>query len=130
MLYNPCKNQTYYHNLDFPDGPDSKSICLQGGRPRFDPWVGKIPWRRKWQPTPVFLPGESHGRRSQVDYSPWGHKHIKITGLARRFNPETVLREDTLLFYNPKEYRGKKVCPFFLLENSRPLSSWGPLDFL
>ena len=31
--------------------------------PRFDPWVGKIPWRRKWQPTPVFLPGESHGQR-------------------------------------------------------------------
>ena len=36
----------------------------------FDPWVGKIPWRRKWQPTPVFLPGESHGWRSLVGYSP------------------------------------------------------------
>ena len=35
-------------------------------RPRFDPWVGKIPWRRKWQPTPVLLPGESHGRRGRV----------------------------------------------------------------
>ena len=39
---------------------------------RFDPWVGKIPWRRAWQPTPVFLPGESHGQRSLVGYSPWG----------------------------------------------------------
>ena len=39
----------------------------------FDPPVGKIPWRRKWQPTPVFLPGESHGQRSLVGYSPWGH---------------------------------------------------------
>ena len=38
-----------------------------------DPWVRKIPWRRKWQPTPVFLPGECHGQRSLVDYSPWGH---------------------------------------------------------
>ena len=37
----------------------------------FNPWVGKIPWRRKWQPTPVFLPGEFHGRRSLVGYSPW-----------------------------------------------------------
>ena len=37
-------------------------------------WVGKIPWRRKWQPTPVFLPGESHGLRSLVGYSPWGCK--------------------------------------------------------
>ena len=37
-------------------------------------WVGKIPWRSRWQPTPVFLPGESHGRRSLEDYSPWGRK--------------------------------------------------------
>ena len=43
------------------------------GRPRFDPWVGKISWRRKWQPTPVFLPGESHGQRGLAGYSPWGH---------------------------------------------------------
>ena len=39
-----------------------------------DPWVAKVPWRRKWQPTPVFLPGESHGRRSLVGYSPRGCK--------------------------------------------------------
>ena len=37
---------------------------------------GKIPWRRKWQPTPVFLPGKSHGQRSLVDYSPWCHKEL------------------------------------------------------
>ena len=41
---------------------------------RFHPWVGKIPWRRKWQPTPIFLPGKSHGQRGLVDYSPWGPK--------------------------------------------------------
>ena len=55
------------------------SVCLQCGRPRFDPWVGKIPWRRKWQPTPVFLPGESHGRRSLVGYSPRGRKELDAT---------------------------------------------------
>ena len=49
-------------------------IHLKRGRPGFDPWVGKTPWRRKWQPTPVFLPGESRGQRSLVGYSPWGHK--------------------------------------------------------
>ena len=37
----------------------------------FDPWVGRIPWRRKWKPTPVFLPGKFHGQRSLVGYSPW-----------------------------------------------------------
>ena len=50
-----------------------KSAC-QCRRHRLEPWVGKIPWRRKWQPTPVPLPGKSHGRRSVVDYSPWGRK--------------------------------------------------------
>ena len=50
------------------------SIWLQCGRPGFHPWVRKIPWRRKWQSTPVLLPGKSHGQRSLVGYSPWGHK--------------------------------------------------------
>ena len=41
-----------------------------------DPWVGKIPWKGKWQPTPVFLPGESHGQRGLVGCSPWGLQRI------------------------------------------------------
>ena len=45
----------------------------------FHPWVGKIPWRRKWQPTPVLLPGESQGQRSLVGYSPWGRKESDTT---------------------------------------------------
>ena len=48
-------------------------ICLQGRRPD-NPWVRKSLWRREWQPTPVFLPGESHGQRSLPGYSPWGRK--------------------------------------------------------
>ena len=59
------------------------NVCLQCRRPRFDPWVRKILWRRKWQPTPVFfrifLPGKSHGQRSMVGYSPWGHKESDTT---------------------------------------------------
>ena len=54
-------------------------ICLQCGRPEFDPWVGKIPWRRAGQLTPVFLSGESHGQRSLAGYSPWGHKELDTT---------------------------------------------------
>ena len=45
----------------------------------FNPWVGKIPWSRKQQLTPVFLPGESHGQRSLAGYSPWGHKELDTT---------------------------------------------------
>jgi len=57
----------------------SVKICLQCRRAEFDPWVGKIPWRRKWQPTPVSLPGKSHGQRSLVCYSPWGCKELGTT---------------------------------------------------
>ena len=48
--------------------------CLQCRWPRFNPWVRKIPWRRKWQPTPVFLLGKSHGQKRLPGYRPWGHK--------------------------------------------------------
>ena len=54
---------------DFPGGSDGKSVCLQCGRPGFNPWIRKILWRRKWQPNPVLLPGKSHGRSSPVGYS-------------------------------------------------------------
>ena len=46
---------------------------------RFNPWVGKMPWRRKWRPTPVFLPRESHRQRSPADYSPWDLKELDKT---------------------------------------------------
>ena len=49
----------------------------------FGPWVRKNPWRRKWQPTPVFLPGKSHGQRSLADYSPWGCKELDSTERTR-----------------------------------------------
>ena len=45
----------------------------------FDPWVGKIPWRRVWQPTPVFFPGKFHGQRGLVGHSPWGCKELDTT---------------------------------------------------
>ena len=55
-----------------------KSACLfrRHKRWNFDLWVRKIPWRRKWQPTPVFLSGKSHGQRRLVGYNPRGHKRV------------------------------------------------------
>ena len=52
---------------------------LQCRRPRFDPWVRKISWRKKWQPMPTFLPGKFHGWGSLVGYSPWDHKELDMT---------------------------------------------------
>ena len=55
-------------------GKESTCQCMRHRRRRFDAWVGSIPWRRKWQPTPVFLPGKFHGQRNLAGYSPWGCK--------------------------------------------------------
>ena len=66
----------------FPGGSvDEESSCNAGdsGRCKFNPWVGKIPWRRAQQPTPLFLPGESHGQRSLVGYSPKGLTESEAT---------------------------------------------------
>ena len=54
-------------------------VCLQCRRTGLDPWVGKIPWRRKWQPIPVLLLEESYGVRRLVGYSPWGCKELDTT---------------------------------------------------
>ena len=54
-----------------------RRIQLPCRRCGFNPWFGKIPWRRKWQPTAIFLPGEFHGQRSLVGYSPWDHKRVR-----------------------------------------------------
>ena len=65
----------------FPGATSGKEpVCQPRYKRRgFNSWVGKIPWRRKWQPTPVFLPGEPHGQRSLADYSPWGCKELDTT---------------------------------------------------
>ena len=67
---------------DFPGGISDKECacqCKRCKRHRFNPWGEKIHWRRAWQPTPVFSPGESHGQRSLAGYSPQGHKESNMT---------------------------------------------------
>ena len=74
----------------FPGGTGGKEPTCQSRRRKrhgFDPWVGKVPWRRAWQPIPGFLPGESHAQRSLVGYSPWSCKEsdtTEVTLHARR----------------------------------------------
>jgi len=62
-----------------PRWHSGKESACQSRRSGFNPWVGKIPWSRKWQLTPVFLTEKSHGQRSLVGYSPWGHKELYTT---------------------------------------------------
>jgi len=54
-------------------------------------WVGKIPWSRKWQPTPVFLPGKSHGQRNLAGYSPWGSKELDT--IERLSTPTHIIQK-------------------------------------
>ena len=85
----------------------------------FDPWVGKIPWRRAWQPTPVFLPGESHGQRSLVGYSPWGRRvglkwlstHVREGHLYLSLWVCGVLHSDSPLTFKPVRSAQGSVAP-------------------
>ena len=87
-----------YVSLGLPWWLSGKESACQCRRPRFDPWVGKIPWRREWQPTPVFLPGESHGQGSLAGYSPWGRKESDMTW---RLNSNTNMSSVSPLFLPP-----------------------------
>ena len=77
-----------YNNKDngLPRWLSGKESAWQCRRLEFHPWVEKIPWRRKWQPTPVFLPGKCHGQRGLVDYSLWDRKESDTTGLLNNSN--------------------------------------------
>ena len=63
----------------FPGGISGKESACQCRRfKKFDPWVGKMPWRRQWQPIPVFLSGKSHGQRSLSGDNLWGQKKLDM----------------------------------------------------
>ena len=64
---------------DFAGGSDGKESAYNTGDPGLIPGSERFPWRREWQPTAVFLPGEFHGQRSMAGYSPWGPKKLDMT---------------------------------------------------
>ena len=72
-----------------------KNLPAHAGDAGLNPRVGKIPWRREWQYTPVFLPGESHGQRSLVGYSPWGHKDAHYCFLLASLKEEATAQPET-----------------------------------
>ena len=76
-------------------------IHLQCRRPEFDPWVGKIPWRREWLPIPVFLLGEFHGERSLVGYSLWGRKESDTTERPTHTHTHQKQGDRPLFTYSP-----------------------------
>ena len=69
-------------HLGFPGGSEGKAPASPCGRCRLAPWVGKTPWRRAWQPTLAFLPGEAHGQKSLVGYGPQSCKQSDMTEVS------------------------------------------------
>ena len=77
-----CFKSNQSPKLGFPGSTSGKELTCQCRRHKtsgFNPWVGMIPWRRNWQPSSVFSPGESQGQRSLEGYSPWGHTESDTT---------------------------------------------------
>ena len=81
--------------MGFPDGSDGKESACNAGDPGLIAGLG-IPWRRKWQSTPVFLPGEFNGQRSLAGYSPWGHTELDMT--ERLTHTDTQTFESILIY--------------------------------
>ena len=85
IIREPCWKRSLKAVLNKQGLPGSSSIkesacqCRRCERLRFDPWAGKITWRRAWRHTPVLSPGESHGQRSLAGCSPWGHRESDTT---------------------------------------------------
>ena len=86
LLHNICNEGKGDGEVNTAQPRESSSLAaqtvknlLQCGRPGFDPWVGKIPWKTAWQPTPAFLPGEAHGQRSLAGSSSWDCKELDVT---------------------------------------------------
>ena len=77
-------------------GKESACQCRRCRRHWFDPWVRKILWRRKWQPTPVFLPGEFHGQRSMAGYSLWGSQTVGHDWACTPLSIHTGMKKPTV----------------------------------
>ena len=97
-----------------------ESVCLWCRRPRFDPWVGKIPWRRKRLLTLVFLSGQSHGRRILVGYRPGGHKELDTTERLHfhfTFISDTPYNDDTYTNHKYINLYRKSMLIYILVYN-------------
>ena len=111
----------------FPCRSVGKESTFNVGDPGFDSWVGKIPWRRKWQPITVFLPGKSHGQRSLAGYSPWVARvrHNSATKPPLEGNLHT--NEQVLSFAKGAifEMQGNlfQTCLFLIFQTTNPTTS-------
>ena len=93
------RKELRHNDFIFRKSSGEEPVCqrIRCKRCRFDPWVGKISWRRKWQPTRIFWPGKAHGQRSLVGYSPQGLKQSDTTEAAEQVVPGLGCWVDTFV---------------------------------
>jgi len=124
--------------LGFPGGSDGKEFAFDAGDLGSIPRSGMISWRREWQPTPVFLPGEFHAERSLVGYSTWGHREVDATEQIPRPYKLNLFSEFTIIssLNCPSLMANRKFCPCFLnslkclttcMEGEKPFTGSGSL---
>ena len=122
--------QCLYIVLGLPGGTSGKEpACQLRGHKRcgFDPWVRKIPWKRAWQPTPVLLPGESHGQGSLAGYSLQGCKELDTTGVTQHAYTHTVNSRYVLLVKKKKFLRSvvlKSSMNFLVISYTEYFHGW------
>ena len=110
------------HSQGFPGGTcgeEPTCQCRRQKRRGFDPWVGKIPWKRAWQPTPGFLPGESHGQRCLAGCSPWGREELDTT--------EVTENATHMSFVHMRVLGNRPGLNAVDSTNKQQLGVWGPL---
>ena len=104
VLHSTLRHLCFFQGVrssGLPCGLRWERVHLPCRRPRFSPWIRKIPWRRKWQPTPVLFPGESHGHRGPAGCTPWGRKKADTTEwlTLSHFSKLWPVRQMWFLFY-------------------------------
>ena len=96
------------------NGKEPTCKCRRCG---FDPWFRKIPWRSKWKPTTVFLPGKSHGKRSLAGYNPWGHKRVGHKSATKHTHTSYIILQELLVSVDWENVDVQNLCLFLGLYN-------------
>ena len=112
LLVQYC-NQYINSDLGFPIDLMVK-ICLPSRRCGFNPWVNKIPWKRKWQLTPVFLPRKSHGQGILLGYSPWVCKRVRCNSATKQQQILIVIQSQYRIIPSPQETPPHPVFLIFI----------------
>ena len=98
LQYSHCNSS--HQASQVAQGKESSQQCKEMWRGRFSPWVGKIPWSRQWQRTPVLFPGKFQGQKSLLGFSPWGCKDLDTT--------EQLSRHTAQLQPSHQHFRGRR----------------------